>query len=768
MKVDMNRLMGTGWVEEHQERPAKKKHTGLYKAVKTAVCLAIFLMFLGSSVVYQEWYKNNNVSAGQLYDETGLNPSFTVQHVGDVQAIDIQPGAGDIAVAGGSHASLNSDGTVATFTKQADLYEGYATTWQETDSIAAASFLNGEDGSQAEGYMLSEIWFGRDAGSNDRLDFTVLTVPNTDGIADLNCISLTNNPAHPGLSGISDGCYVPDGDGNFTVCIKDGDVVRLVFTLVGDTEENGADVFDYDISNGGYYKKKDYADRGRLYKTSGQEKETGKIYVDTLENGIHAAENYDGDGPKFTFGPDTGLDSVKGLTEGVSPDGSLLWSGKFFHIDLFGREPKAGRTDYTDGEYPFTFIRNGFTRTLSAAGDAEGLESFGNKFWILDTAPSYGTDGHDPVWGDGSENALYYTDGGVETFPAKDDGVCHNSFFGFSYTEDFTLSPGYTGALEFFGYSDDDMWVYAGQVDADGSVLTDTVVPVAALNGTAGYCNLWDSIDKVPYGEEAENWRLFVYWLERDGLSAGCYMDFTLPEAAIVDVQEPCQAVIEACGPASEEGQMRTFVFDDGTHNKYPAAYGGNEHMVVTSGQAFDLPSGSSLAVEGLAPGSGFTVTETNAAAVWASKDGSYEETGTLSGMAGEDARMSFVSAANKGSVTVMADAKGTPEGGYKIRLSLDGIKSMEIPAMDGHDSLAKSLVTDENGEAVLTLAAGESLKLYNLPDGAAFTLEPEDVPGWHVVEAHIDNVSADGSRVGGIINGDAPAYVIYGYEQNE
>lgn len=805
MKVDMNKLMGTD-MEEMRPSP----HRGITKSIVMRVgCGALCLMLAGSIMIEQSVLNKDDVSADELYDESLANPSFTVQHFADVAKIDIQSGEGDVTVLtnddGQYYTELDDNGMFNTITERVELYDEYQTNWEDINSITGASFLN-----DAEGFSLSEVWFGQDKESKNQSDFLVLRIPMTDGKADLSKVVLTNNPEHPGLSTTTGGYYIPDSDGNYIVCIQDSDVVRLVFKSEESWASGNVDVFDYDVSDGGYYLEDDYFHKNDIHETSGQANETGTIYVDAVENGIHSEKNYSGRGAKLAFGGadigtelsdeflDDGLNTLniwnygqqeqtsgtgvaKGLVSGVDLDGDIKWSMGVSAPRLFSNVPAEGKTDY-QGKYSLVFKKNGFGRMLSAVESeygtaAENLEMMSDKggvitnsFWITDVAPSYGTDGHDPIWGDGSENIVYYRtkDRAPEPFMASLDGQNHNSFFGMSYTEDFVLQPGYTGPLDFFGYSDDDMWVFAGQVDDNGNVLTDTVIQAADLGGVhdgAGYyCNLWDVIDQVSYGEDAQKWRLFVFWLERDGKTASCFLNFTLSENVdnITD-RDTGSVVIEAGKSGVDESVNRTFLFDDGTYDRYTGIYDDEKKVTIVSGTEFTIPDGSFIEITGLNKDSEFKISETNAAHVWSSTGDNYEETNVRNGTVGTDEWLTFISAADAGRIAITVDADNTPEGEYGMKLVIDGAESTEISAMDGSGNPIGSQFTDKNGVLNFTLAAGETLMLYNLPDGAEFTLTPDEVPGFRISEILLNNANASGMAV----TGRCPAYVAYRYKEN-
>lgn len=814
MKVNMKKLVK---MLEPERRP--KLYNPYKSLVVKGTCFALCLALFGAETVFNSMLSNDNVSADELYDVSATNPSFIVQHVGNVMMVDIQPGEGDLPVltdgGGNYHASVREDGVAEMSSKRMNLYEDYTASWLKTNSIVGASFLNEDDGSSAEGYILKEVWFGRDRNSENQSDFLVATVSEADGHADLSHIKLTNNPECMGLSVAEGGYYIPDENGDYLICIHNGDVVRLVFDSVLSCKQADVSVFDYDVSDGGYYKSKDYFHKGKQKSTYGQQSEKGAIYMDAVGQGIHSFENYPGyvsgndmdNGPRLAFGGsgigtdledeclDDELDTInvrnyeggnnkygvmRGLASDIRSDGSLIWSDKILAPDLFGGSDVIGKTSYTDGEYGFTFDQNGFNRMLSGvvSGYGNGINGFASLdagFWILDDAPSYGTDGHDIIWGSGSDNTLYYRTGdrAAKPLPMSGDGLDHNSFFGFSYTEDFILSPGYTGALDIFCCSDDDMWVFAAQVDDDGQVMTDTVVQAADLGGihdkVGYYCNLWNVIDRIPYGDEPEHWRLFVFWLERDGTSADCYLNFTLPERAIVNERETGFVTVMAINHRTAAEEDRTFVFDADTDDRYQGTYGDGTSVVIVPGREFTVPNGSLITISGLPDRLPFSVKEVKAAHVWSSTGDVYEKSDTVHGIVNKNPWLTFLSAEESGILSISADGSGTPEGQYKFHITLDGAKLMEIPAMDGHNNPMSSRFTDKSGQLDITLSAGETIVLCNLPSGMPFTVEPETAAGWHISDilSNTKDVTFKDTILSGTL-GDSALNIIYRYAEDE
>lgn len=798
MKVDIKQVMGPDWEPEMKDLPKPDK---LKKPMKLMGVAALCLVLGAGVMVYDRMSTKDDAHADTLYKEADVNPVFTVQHVADVRIPVMEEGEGDVPVLIGDksegHAVL-ANGLLKTEKKRVTLYEDYETDWNRSGTLTAMSFLNGSGGA-ADGYNLEEMWIGKDKESAEASDFTILPVPQAEEGADFSKVSLTNNPDSSLLSTKKDGKYVPDKDGNYTICIENGDVIRLVFATAASSQSGQANVYDYDVSDGGYYVNDDYYRKGTKQPTSGQQTRQGNLYVDAVENGIHTKENYAGSGAKLAFGGESigtpfgdavredELDTINvhnvtntkttgvalGLTSGITADGHIKWAGNIQTPALFGDGKAAGRTDYSD--YQMTFTKKGFTRTLSSVQYKEdtvtkGLETVGKNFWIADKVPSYGTDGHDPVWGNGAKNVKYYRTGdrGSKRFAASDDRQNHNSFFGLSYTEDFTIPAGYTGPLDFFGYSDDDMWVYAAKIDKDGNAMEDTAVLVSDLGGvhegTGSYRNLWELIKPIPYGKDAEHWRLFVFYLERDGASAKCYLRFTLPEAAILeDTQNADRVSIKAEHLKEDPDEKRTFMFDDGTNNRYMGRIDDKDSIAITAGKEFTVPAGSTVTVNGLETGKAFVVKETGKARIWSNKDGTYKESDTVSGTVGEEKQVTFVAVEHKGQIVIKAEGDGTPDKGYVFHVELGKVPDGGILAMDGANTPHGYIDTGRKGSFKAAIGANDALALYNVPEGTQFSVTAEGVDGYHVSKVLIsDNLETSGLSV----SGTADAQITYQYEK--
>lgn len=191
-----------------------------------------------------------------------------------------------------------------------------------------------------------------------------------------------------------------------------------------------------------------------------------------------------------------------------------------------------------------------------------------NEFWPLDHSGSYGTDGHDPKFGNISQKIKYANsqDGGA--LPTSDNGLDHNSYFGMLTKIPFKLEENYCAPLRYFFYGDDDMFVFLNKLDSSGSVVeSKQIADLGGVHSSMGtYVNLWDFIDpnnkeeikddkaqgdtiykyiadKTIQSEVAEvkdinqtsnkipsdSYELAVYYLERGASGSSCYMRFSVP-----------------------------------------------------------------------------------------------------------------------------------------------------------------------------------------------------------------------------------------------
>ncbi len=395
------------------------------------------------------------------------------------------------------------------------------------------------------------------------------------------------------------------------VYIKDNAVLRFVYDVSNDDNaEFAAALYDYDIGDGFIYSSKtDAQGQNNAQKTSMQG--DGTWYMHTGQSGINSSENYTGEGAKLAFGnanTGTGLQhemwqngsadgkavnnllnkyngkqddapAVKGsymgctfgLVTGLN-DGKIQYAPGVIAPNLFNDGDAVGKTAYNDS---LTFKRRGDTYTLSSVMALNGLESFGhpgththiwtNNFWPMDTAASYGSDGHDMKFGNyvnrskrnyTGQEGVYSGAVANAALPYNDDNLDHNSYFGMQYQVQFELTADYVGPLEYYFFGDDDMWVFLGDgAGKNGSLVCD----IGGTHSSVGeYINLWDYIDKeaekihrhteacYTKGENEEptcgyvdskKFTLHFYYTERGASGSTCWMQFTLPSVSSLTPQ---------------------------------------------------------------------------------------------------------------------------------------------------------------------------------------------------------------------------------------
>lgn len=296
-----------------------------------------------------------------------------------------------------------------------------------------------------------------------------------------------------------------------------------------------------------------------------------------------------------------------GLVTKVNSDGTLCWNNGLNAPALFslGKEDvKYGKTIYegltaeeeekskkengtVPENYSLQFNRVGGTYTLSGVTrddtSTQVLSNLDklppcksdvnksihtNEFWPLDQSGSYGTDGHDPIFGNTNQDIRYSNPSTNGVLPTSDDGKAHNAFFGMMTKIPFKLEENYCAPLRYFFYGDDDMFVFLNKLDASGNVTeSKQIADLGGVHSSMGtYVNLWDFInegnkaeieddtaqgdtiykyvadkktqaDKAKANDEvqttpavaSDSYELAVYYLERGASGSTCYMRFSVP-----------------------------------------------------------------------------------------------------------------------------------------------------------------------------------------------------------------------------------------------
>lgn len=501
-------------------------------------------------------------------------------------------------------------------------------------------------------------------------------VGNWDSIAYSKQVHFTNRALGEG-EGIEDNTFI-EIKGETYIVIKDGAMLRLVYNTTEKDKDFGAAFYDYDIGDGKIYSSQANAQNKTNGKdTSSQGTETW--YMHTGQSGINDPNNYGNSGTKLAFGnanTGSGLqhekwngnllnkhnttqpgqptvqDSYKGCTFGLATglsDGKIQYSEGVNVPKLFNDGTAIGKTPYDENQFPLTFNRVGDTHTLKAVKDtnAQGLDSFNNpktgnttyfhiwtnNFWPMDSADSYGTDGHDMKFGNHENTSKYNFAGqaGAEggkaaangQFPPSDDGLDHNSYFGMHYQVEFDLKKDYIGPLEYYFFGDDDMWVFL-----DNQLVCD----IGGVHSSVGeYVNLWDYLAKGSEGKHT----LSFFYTERGESGSTCWMQFTLPSVSSLTPEKTdkeygqlkIQKTVEKIEDGKEEiyeNEKNEFEFkielkakdgsellDDYSYTRFDK--NGKEiesNLVLHHGSYFKLKNGEYIIVKFLPEGTQYTITE--------------------------------------------------------------------------------------------------------------------------------------------------------------
>ena len=434
--------------------------------------------------------------------------------------------------AGLSKIYLNDNGTLATTSKLLEVYSAKDYEYVKAPDLAYVNKLE-----ENEHYTLKELWVlkpDRDPASTAKTDWTVY---------------------EPTVSFVN---YATESSDE--IWITDDTVIRLVFEETKGFYTNGANFYDYDITDGSRVEKYDSSNS------------MSYVVTQTAQYGINSSGNYSGSGTKLAFGnrntgmslqdaiwgqnflnhfnanlpsPDPGYGlnmkethGYKGCTFGLvtslKSDGTIQYVSGVDVPKLFNESGTVtGKTSFDNGQFSLQFNRVGDTYTLSAVNTASGATAAGtldqfddalgsNNFWPMDSASTWGASGHDLKFGSSSlQHARRYNTGGYwSCLPVSDDGQDHNSYFGMQYAVNFNLTADYTGPLEYYFYGDDDMWVFL-----DNRLVCD----IGGVHSTVGeYVDLWDYIQK---GDEGSHTLTFFY-TERGASGSTCYMRFTLPSVS--------------------------------------------------------------------------------------------------------------------------------------------------------------------------------------------------------------------------------------------
>ncbi len=498
-----------------------------------------------------------------------------------------------------------------------------------------------------------------------------------------------------------------------TLYIPSGAVVRLVYKTATASENIGANLYDYDITNDG---------------------------SSTSQSGINSNSNYSGSGAKLAFGNNntgTGLANETfnnfyinransgtvdyscsfGIAAGLNSDGTIQYSDGIIAPALFNESAANvnGKTTYSG--QTLTFSQVGDTYTLSSVSGPNGynitdLEYFtkltnyvysdgtaGATFWnntIIYTNSFWPMDG---VSGKDGQHGHYGETG--SWCPVSDDSKDHNSYFGMQYSVNFTLTADYCGPLNYLFFGDDDMWVFLTDPDGNSKLICD----IGGVHSSVGeYVNLWDYINQGSEG----TYTLTFFYTERGASGSTCYTQFTLPSVTSnTTVQDTGSLKVEKEVDSDEATGDETFSFtlklkdssNSALKNEYAYDIHNADGTKASSGSigdngTFILKDGQYIVVNYLPAGTVCTVTETETgdyAVYTVESDGSLTEGKSDSG------------SITDGNTLTMKFVNSTPDVEKKVQDSTGGWAD-DNTASIGSNVQFKTTINDVSGITSLVL----------------------------------------------------------------
>ena len=316
---------------------------------------------------------------------------------------------------------------------------------------------------------------------------------------------------------------------------------------------------------------------------------------------------------------------------------------------------------------------NQFQRSaVKAWGTEPGDPVFTNQFWPMDNSPTWGdtANGHDPKFG---TEDIYKTYGLINS----DDKQLHNSFFGMTFEVEFELTDDYVGPLNYYFFGDDDMWVFLEYPDGSTKLICD----IGGVHQAAGeYVDLWNYIQK--------------------------------PEDNIANKDNSSNDVNNDNSNADESDQE-----DDRVNPKYKLKFFYTERGASgsTCWMQFTLPSVNAVPVIDYTGNVKSTLTlgktvEGEPAEGHTHVSGCYDADGKLICGKTESRRFDFV-------ITFKGDAANIATNDYPYR----------IKNKDG--SLVES--GDIRSGGTFKLGHGQTIEVFNLPDGTTYTIEEKNHAGY-------------------------------------
>ena len=271
--------------------------------------------------------------------------------------------------------------------------------------------------------------------------------------------------------------------------------------------------YDYTLKAGQVNNKYYSINQESNYKNNGKNKLSAGTARDDQNYQLYS---YNWEGNLYNPNND-GMNTVKGLVKGLDTDGNVEFNydepGFFVNSDLTAKDYFDGynmstrylRKYYND--YKLNFNRNGDTYTLKSVKHGQYTKDAGKDFFPLD------------------DNQLYEETG----FKGN-----HNYYFGMRYDIEFTIGD-YVGPLNYRFTGDDDLWVIL-----DGRKV---VVDLGGIHrAVSGDTDLWNDLGfpskSLSEEQKSQKHTLTILYMERGGGESNCNMEFTLPSARVITVDE--------------------------------------------------------------------------------------------------------------------------------------------------------------------------------------------------------------------------------------
>lgn len=498
------------------------------------------------------------------------NPSFTVQYyakieqvkrgdTGQLEIIDTSGGAlptnslnqNTIKLKLEEDENENGKSKIATEIKAEKIYVSREFTYAQAPNLKYFNLFETYNG-KSDNYQLKEIWIYKGDGEPGDTDWTKYLYNTEKGTP-----RFTNRRE------------TADADENYLL-IEEGTVIRLVCEQTTNTAYKvPTNFYDYDITDGYIYTSADNAWRGNDKRNTSTQTNEVVWYANTQKKGINSsAGNGSGNAEaQLAIGNANAMTGLAEVTVGtyyINQANDNVFQGCSFDLVtgmnaegtdvvyrsgvkgpyLFGGGTTAGKTLVPEIN-SLMFNRQGDTYTLTSVPGTgvENLDTFTsmsnwnntktiyyNNFWPMDSANTWGADGHDLKFGAASliENRNIVTDdkNNTATWPKSDDNVDHNAYFGMNFAVKFELTDDYVGPLEYYFFGDDDMWVFLTK--PDGTVVK--VCDIGGVHSAVGeYVNLWDYIQEGSEG----HYKLTFFYTERGASGSTCWMQFTLPSVSM-------------------------------------------------------------------------------------------------------------------------------------------------------------------------------------------------------------------------------------------